>query len=109
MEKTIGMRIRECRVKMGMTQDELAEALLTKKSTVSAYENDKIDIKVSVLKDLAKVLCTNVSYLVDGDENDIAPEIMQVAVMLQEIQNKELRKVAIEQMKILVGLNDTFK
>ena len=109
MEKTIGMRIRECRMKMGMTQEELAEALLTKKSTVSAYENDKIDIKVSVLKDLAKVLCTNVSYLVDGDENDIAPEIMQVAVMLQEIQNKELRKVAIEQMKILVGLNDTFK
>ena len=109
MEKTIGMRIRECRVKMGITQDELAEAILTKKSTISAYENDKIDIKVSVLKDLAKVLCTNVSYLVDGDENDIAPEIMQVAVMLQEIQNKDLRKVAIEQMKILVGLNDTFK
>ena len=109
MEKTLGMRIRECRVKLGMTQEELAEALLTKKSTISAYENDKIDIKVSVLKDLAKVLCTNVSYLVDGDENDIAPEIMQVAVMLQAIQNKELRKVAIEQMKILVGLNDTFK
>jgi len=109
MEKTLGMRIKECRMKMGMTQEELAEALLTKKSTISAYENDKIDIKVSVLKDLAKVLCTNVSYLVDGDENDIAPQIMQVAVMLQEIQNKELRKVAIEQMKILVGLNDTFK
>ena len=62
MEKTLGMRIKECRMKMGMTQDELAEALLTKKSTISAYEND------------------------------IAPEIMQVAVMLQEIQNKELRK-----------------
>ena len=55
------------------------------------------------------MLCTNVSYLVDGDENDVAPEIMQVAAMLQEIQNKDLRKVAIEQMKILVGLNDTFK
>ncbi len=109
MEKTLGMRIKECRMKMGMTQDELAEALLTKKSTISAYENDKIDIKVSVLKDLSKVLCTNVSYLVDGDENDVAPEIMQVAAMLQEIQNKDLRKVAIEQMKILVGLNDTFK
>lgn len=50
MEKTIGMRIKECRMKMEMTQDELAEALLTKKSTISAYENDKIDIKVSVLK-----------------------------------------------------------
>ena len=61
MEKTIGMRIRECRLALGMTQEELAEILLTKKSTVSAYENDRIDIKVSVLKDLAKVLCTNVS------------------------------------------------
>lgn len=109
MEKTIGMRIKECRVKMGMTQEELAEALLTKKSTISAYENDKIDIKVSVRKDLAKVLCTNVSYLVDGDENDIAPEIMQVAMMLQEVQNKELRKAAIEQMKIIASLNDAFK
>ena len=107
MEKTIGMRIKECRVKMGMTQEELAEALLTKKSTISAYENDEIDIKISVLKDIAKVLHINVSYLVDGDENDIAPEIMQVAMMLQEIQNKDLRKAAIEQMKIPVGLNDT--
>lgn len=35
---------------MGMTQEEMAEALLTKKSTISAYENDKIDIKISILK-----------------------------------------------------------
>ena len=49
MEKTIGKRIRECRVKVGMTQEELAEALITKKSTVSAYENDKIDIKICLL------------------------------------------------------------
>ncbi len=38
-------------------------------------ENHKV---ISVLKDIAKVLHTNVSYLVDGDENEIAPEIMQV-------------------------------
>ena len=56
MEKTIGMRIRECRVKMGMTQEEMAEALLTKKSTISAYENDKIDIKISILKQIAALL-----------------------------------------------------
>ena len=38
MEMTMGMRIRECRVKMGMTQEELAEAIYTKKCTISAYE-----------------------------------------------------------------------
>lgn len=107
MEKIIGMRIRECRVKKRMPQEEMAEAFITKKPTVSTYENDKIDIKIRVFKDLAKVLYTNVSYLVDGDENDIAPEIMQGVLMLQEIQNKEFRKAAIEQMKILVELNDT--
>ena len=101
MEKTIGMRIRECRVKMGMTQDELAEALLTKKSTISAYENDKIDIKVSILKEIAKQLDTSVFYLVGEQDEDISTEVMQMAMVLQQIQNKELRQAAIEQVKVL--------
>ena len=67
MEKTIGMRIRECRLKMGMTQEKLAELLYIKKATVSAYENDRFDMKVSVLKDIAKVLKTTVAYLVEGE------------------------------------------
>lgn len=46
MENTIGKRIRECRIKLGMTQEELAERLYIKKATVSAYENDKFDMKV---------------------------------------------------------------
>ena len=43
MEKTIGMRIRECRVKMGITQEELAETIYTKKCTISAYETGSED------------------------------------------------------------------
>ena len=105
MEKTVGMRIRECRVKMGMTQDELAEVLMTKKSTISAYENDKIDIKISILKQIAKVLDTTVFYLVGEQDKDISVEVMQMAMVLQQIKSKELRKVAIEQMKVLTGMN----
>ena len=62
MEKTIGMRIRECRIKMGITQEELASLMMTKKSTISAYENDRIDIKVSILKEISKKLDTSVFY-----------------------------------------------
>lgn len=102
MEKTIGMRIKVCRVKIGMTQEKLAEALLTKKSTVSAYENDKIDIKISVLKQTAKELDTSVFYLVGEEDEDISAEVMQMAIVLQQIQNKELRKAAIEQAKVLI-------
>ena len=101
MEKTIGMRIRECRVKMGMTQEEMAEALLTKKSTISAYENDKIDIKISIFKQIATLLGTTVAYLADGEKTEIGEDVIQIALLLQGMQNEKLRKVAIEQVKLL--------
>ena len=55
----------------------ILEMFINEKMTfaLELKENHKV---ISVLKDIAKVLHTNVSYLVDGDENDIAPEIMQV-------------------------------
>lgn len=107
MEKTIGKRIRECRVKVGMTQEELAEALITKKSTVSAYENDKIDIKISILKQIAKVLDITVFYLAGEQDEDINLDVMQMAKVLQQIQSNELRKVAVEQAKVLANINLT--
>ncbi|HCH97624.1 MAG TPA: hypothetical protein DFI63_06355 [Lachnospiraceae bacterium] len=107
MEKTIGKRIRECRVKVGMTQEELAEALITKKSTVSAYENDKIDIKISILKQIAKVLDITVFYLAGEQDEDINSDVMQMAKVLQQIQSNELRKVAVEQAKVLANINLT--
>ena len=82
-------------MKMGMTQEELAEALLTKKSTVSAYENDKIDIKISILKQIAALLGTTVAYLADDEKTEIGEDVMQVALLLQGMQNEELRKVAV--------------
>lgn len=44
-ENTMGIRIREMRKAAGMSQEQLAEILCTKKATISAYENDHIDIK----------------------------------------------------------------
>ena len=107
MEKTIGMRIKECRVKMGMTQEELAEALLTKKSTISAYENDKIDIKISILKQIAKELGTTVFYLAGEQDEDISNEVMQMAMVLQQIQSRKLRMAAIEQVKVLAVITES--
>ena len=136
MEKTIGMRIRECRMKMGMTQEELASICnvsrqsITKweadialpelnkllilgnvkyivfrnKTTVSAYENDKIDIKISILKQIAALLGTTVAYLADDEKTEIGEDVMQVALLLQGMQNEELRKVAVEQVKLLTGV-----
>lgn len=68
MELTIGKRIREMRLAAGMSQEQLAEALCTKKCTISAYETDKIDIKSSILKELATVLHCSASYLLEGNK-----------------------------------------
>ena len=67
MKMTLGERIREQRCRMNLTQEELAEALCIKKSTISMYENDKVDIKTSVLFDLSRELNTSVTYLLGQD------------------------------------------
>ena len=103
MGKTLGQRMKECRVKKGMTQEVLAEILYTKKSTISEYENDKIDLKYSVLKEIAKALDTTVSYLA-GEQDEDMEEVLQMAIVLQQIKNKDLRKAAIEQVRVLARI-----
>ena len=49
----------------GMSQEQLAELLCTKKATISAYENDRIDIKSSIVLEIAKALGCTGSYLLE--------------------------------------------
>ena len=105
MEKTVGMRIRECRVKMGITQEELAAMMCTKKSTISSYELGKNDVKVGILEEMAPLLGTTVSYLDGGESCGFSPEVMQIAMLLEGMQNVERRRVAMEQVKLLAGVS----
>ena len=103
MEKTIGMRIRECRTKLGMTQQDLAEVMFVPKTTISSYERDVVDMKMGTIKELAKALHTTAGYLIDGEKAEFDEDVLRVAMMLQEMP-EELRKVAVEQVKALSGL-----
>ena len=103
MEKTIGQRIKECRMKLGMTQQELADVLYIPKTTVSSYERDVVDMKMGTIKELAKALHTTTGYLIDGEKAEFDEDVLRVAMMLQEMPD-ELRKVAVEQVKALSGL-----
>ena len=105
MENTVGMRIRECRVKMGITQEELADMMCTKKSTISSYELGKNDVKVGILEEMAPLLGTTVSYLAGGESCGFSSEVMQIAMLLEGMQNAELRKVAMEQVKLLIRMD----
>ena len=99
MELTIGKRIREMRLAAGMSQEQLAEALCTKKCTISAYETDKIDIKSSILKELAAVLQCSASYLLEGNkETEVDARLVTV---LKEIEKSGLTEIALMQLKAL--------
>ena len=103
MNQTIGQRIRECRVNRGLTQEQLAEMMCITSVQISHYENDRNDIKVSVLKELAKHLKVSSTYLLEGETECFDEEVTQMVMMLQEMP-AELRKVALEQVKLLNGI-----
>lgn len=65
---TIGERVRECRIKKGMTQTELAEKLGYKsKSSITHIESGR-DIPRGMVAELAAVLDTTPSHLMGWDE-----------------------------------------
>ena len=52
----IGVMLRQAREKAGLTQEELARRLKTRKSAISRIENHAEDIKLSTLKRVASAL-----------------------------------------------------
>ena len=54
-EFKIGIMIKELRLKEGMTQEELADKMHTKKSVISRMENHSEDIRLSTLGKVAEV------------------------------------------------------
>lgn len=100
---TIGARIKECRKAKHLTQEQLAEILLTSKMTISNYENDKYDLSSSNLKLVADALDTTVSYLADGfiAPSDKAQEFLD---LIRSIESEKLKDIAFAQLKALVEL-----
>ena len=102
MEMTIGQRIRKCRKNKGMTQEALAEKMLTDKSTISLYENDKIDIKSSVIVELAKALGCTGGYLLEG--SGMAETNEEMLMLFSKIKNEKVKEIAIKQIEALILL-----
>lgn len=83
----------------------MADALYMKKTTVSAYENDKIDVKISVLKDIARVLHTSVFYLVEGVDFSLDDKTRHLLQMFRKMNNEKIREVAVKQMAVLLEMD----
>ena len=97
-EETLGQRIKAQRIRIGMTQDDLAEKLLIPKASVSAYENDRIDIKGSRIVELAEALGVSPNYLLGFNEEE-NPVLEDIIVALRKINDQnalDILKIQIE-------------
>ena len=102
VKSTMGTRIREMRKAAGMSQEQLAELLCTKKATISAYENDRIDIKSSIVLEIAKALGCTGSYLLEGkQEGDVDARIIEILVKLK---NDQVKEIALRRLQALALL-----
>lgn len=67
---TIGSRIKQRRCEIGMSVEQLAEALGKNRATVYRYENGDIEnLPTTILEPIAKALCTTPAYLMGYEEN----------------------------------------
>lgn len=94
---TLGHRIKKARVRQGYTQEQLADIMHIPKSTISAYENDKVDIKGSIIVELAKTLTTTPNYLLGMDLTDDDSFIH----LLNKINDSKVREMIIVQLEAL--------
>lgn len=86
MNYSIGDKIRILRKQRGLTQEELGERLFVNKATISMYENGAIDIKSSVIIELADVLKTRPGYFFE-DDSSLYKDPVGVIVDIRDIVN----------------------
>ena len=102
---TIGGRIKKRRNDLGLSQENLAEKLFTSKQMISSYENNKTELKIQVVKELAVALGTTTSFLIDGNEAvTYKEETVELVALFNSISKEEVRKIAIEQLRLLTKI-----
>ena len=93
---SLGARIKKRRMTLNLTQEELAELMHIPKSTISAYENDKVDIKGSVLVELSDILHTSPNHLLGYEEPTEEDEAVR---LLRLIESDEIRESLMVQIR----------
>jgi transcriptional regulator with XRE-family HTH domain len=73
-DRQLGMRLREARLALGATQEELAKALGVSAVTVARYELGERSLPVAQLPRVARLLNSSVTALLPGVEHEPAPQ-----------------------------------
>ena len=78
-------KIKERRIAMGLTQEELGQKLGVQKSAIAKYENGRVkNIKRSVILKIAEILQCSPVYLLDFNDENEDPNILYFEMMLNQ-------------------------
>lgn len=101
---TVGGRIKAKRLESGLTQEQLADKLFVKFSMISRYERSESNMGIDTLKSIAETLGCSASYLLEGIENQLSEEEEELIKVYTSLKNDKVRKLALEQMKLLINM-----
>jgi transcriptional regulator with XRE-family HTH domain len=84
---TIGNRIKERRIHLSLSQEDLAEKLSISQGSLSRYENGERSVALEDLPRLAKTLYVDVSYFISEDSkvNHLERQVIYEPI-LEELQ-----------------------
>ena len=91
----IGKKLKERRLQLNMTQDELAQKMGYKsRSTINKIEMDRHDVSRAKLIKLSAILDVDPTYFIDDIQHDDRHgEIMKYAKLLSELDKDKLDNV----------------
>lgn len=118
LSKYVGNRIKQYRKELRLNQQQLADKLNVKNSTLSDYERGKINIDIYTLTQIAETLNVKILDLLPGQKEETSLELLdsssldhdQIA-MFQRLVNRtkelsmEERKRFIEALKFTIEIH----
>ena len=70
----IGEKIKELRIKQGMTQKDLADRLFVSSQAVSRWENEEVEPSIGTIKQMSSIFRVSVDYLLGNEVEQPKPE-----------------------------------
>lgn len=98
---TVGARIKELRIRRGLTQDQIAAKLNMNRANFSHYERDTASPPSEMLGKIADILNTTTDYLLGRSELELDDNIRTLARDIQDLGpgDQDLLKAMIKTMR----------
>lgn len=102
LDPFIGMRVKQRRMELGMTQGQLGNKLGITFQQVQKYENGKNRISASTLFKISQILGVSISYFVEGFNESFA--LRDENSLVYHVKNKE----SVNLMNYYADISDAF-